>query len=406
LDQMSIWAPDVADTKLGAMVKSHQFPLRRVGDPASMARMVTFTPTSVPLGKLLLDPNNFRFSAPGQAAAVAEARFGEDRVQSATLEKIKQDGVGELKLSISENGFVPVERIVVRAMVPVAAQDSEPDAEPEVRYIVVEGNRRTAALKLLEQEHAGGLDLDEKVTDVFAAVPVLLAEDASDDDILAIMGIRHVGGPKEWGGYQSALLVYRLMSRGTLTARDVASRLGLTVNEVNRRYRAFSALTQMMADEEFGDGVAPEMYAIFHETVGQPNVRDWLGWSQADRAFNDEEHRELFYGWLTGEDLPKIRSYSDIRELKLILENDDALIALKDDDQSLSDAMAIVRADAKAVRWLPNVKSALSSLNDMGSGTIESLDSNDIEFLEKLKSRADWIIRAHQAGAAGSDDAN
>ncbi|WP_156155556.1 ParB/Srx family N-terminal domain-containing protein [Frigoribacterium sp. MEB024] len=370
--------------------------------------MVTFTPTSVPLAQLLLDPNNFRFSAPGQAAAVAEARFGEDKVQSATLEKVNQDGVGELKLSISENGFVPVERIVVRAMnsAPSAIVDGETDAEAVVRYIVVEGNRRTAALKLLEQEHAGGLDLQARVTDVFAAVPVLLAEDASNDDILAIMGIRHVGGLKEWGGYQSALLVYRLMSQPGLTARDVASRLGLTVNEVNRRYRAFSALTQMMEDEEFGDNVSPEMYAIFHETVGQPNVRDWLGWSQTDRLFKDEDHRELFYGWLTGEGSPKIRSYGDIRELKVILENDDALVALKDDDQSLSDAIAIVRADAKAVRWLPNVKSALTSLNDMGSGTIESLDDNDIEFLEKLKNRADWIMKAHQAGAAGSNDEN
>lgn len=370
-----------------------------------MTGMVTFTPKMVPLDSLLLDPNNFRFSTPGQAAAVAEARFGEDRVQSATLDRIKKDGVAELKLSISENGFVPVERIVVRALSNEAVPGQEDDSDEGERYVVVEGNRRTAALKLLEQDHAGGLYLDPRVTEVFDEVPVLVAADASDDDILAIMGIRHVGGPKEWGGYQSGLLVFRLMSQPGLTARDVASRLGLTVNEVNRRYRAFSALTQMMSDEEFGDGVMPEMYAIFHETVGQPNVRDWLGWSQQSRTFDNANHRELFYGWLTaGEDGAKIRNFSDIRDLKSILENEDALVALKDDDQSLSDAMSIVRADAKAVRWLPNVKSALSSLNDMGSGTIEALGTTDIEYLDKLKSRVDWIIRAHQAGAAGEND--
>lgn len=161
-----------------------------------MAGMVNFTATTVHLRDLLLDPNNFRFSNPGHAALVAESRFGEEKVQSAALERVRADGVGELKMSITENGFVPVERIVVRAL--------PADAEDVVRYVVVEGNRRTGALKILQQEHAGGLDLHARVTDVFDSVPVLLAEDASEDDILAIMGIRHVGGPKEWGGYQSA----------------------------------------------------------------------------------------------------------------------------------------------------------------------------------------------------------
>lgn len=363
-----------------------------------MASMVDFKAMTAPLHDLLLDPNNFRFSSPGQVSLVAESRFAEDKVQSAALERIRSDGVSELKLSITENGFVPVERIVVRAL----------HEDGVTRYVVVEGNRRTAALKLLEQEHAGGLDLGQHVVDVFGAVPVLLAEDASDDDILAIMGIRHVGGPKEWGGYQSALLVHRLMSRPAMTAREVASRLGLTVNEVNRRYRAFSALTQMMDDEEFGDTVTPEMYPIFHEAVGQPVVREWLGWSQSDRLFNDDDHRELFYGWLTrGEDGPKIRSYGDVRELKQILDNEDALVALMDDDQSLSDALAIVRADAKAVRWLPNVKSALSSLNEMGSDTVEALTPDELEILTKLKSRATWIIRANKlASEPQPDDAD
>lgn len=356
--------------------------------------MVNFDPRTVPLESLLLDPNNFRFLAPGTVALVAESRIAEEKVQAAALERVKADGVSELKLSIAENGFVPVERIVVRAI------DGAADG-----YVVVEGNRRTAALKLLERDHAGGLDLDERVTAVFSGVPVLLATEASEDDLLAIMGIRHVGGPKEWGGYQSALLVHRLMSKPDLTAREVASRLGLTVNEVNRRNRAFSAITQMMNDEEYGDFVTPEMYPIFHETVGQPLVREWLGWSQTERKFSSDDTRELFYGWLTkGDDGPKIRSYSEIRELRLILENDDALIALKDDDQSFSDALAIVRADARSARWLPNVKSALSSLNEMGSDNIESLDAEALAILEALRRRTAWIIKAQ--AVSPDDDAS
>lgn len=357
--------------------------------------MVSYQENTIPLKRLLLDPNNFRFSSPEGVPDVADTRFGEETVQAAALERIKLDGVAELKHSISENGFVPVERIVVRELT----------GDPEQRFVVVEGNRRTAALKLLERDHKSGGEFKEEVTNIFEAVPVLQAADATSDDLLAIMGIRHVGGPKEWGGFQSAQLVYELLNKPELTARNVASRLGLTVNEVNRRYRAFGALSQMIEDEEYGDSVSSDMYPIFHETVGQPIVREWLGWAQQEKQFKNDNNRELFYSWLTAAgDGPKIRSYSEIRELRHIIENDDALVALKDDNQSFGDAIAIVRADAKAARWMPNATSALKSLNEMGSDMIESLEDEALTILADLKRRAAWIIKANALSSEDDTD--
>lgn len=219
------------------------------------------------------------------------------------------------------------------------------------------------------------------------------------------MGIRHVGGPKEWGGFQGALLVFQLFEDSELEARQVASRLGLTVQEVNRRHRTFGALSQMMDDDEYGDSVTAEMYPIFHEAIGQPTVREWLGWSESTREFENENNRTLFYSWLSADgEEPKIRSYSHVRDLKLILENDDALVALKDDNQDLADALAIVRSDAKSARWLPNAKSALSSLNEMGPDIIENLDSDDIQLLEDLRKRAAWIVNAHFMDSSSDND--
>lgn len=362
--------------------------------------MVTYTTSTVALDDLLLDPNNFRFKSPDSDAEVPEARFREDSVQAAVLERIKNDGLTVLKRSIAENGFVPVERIVVRAYGSASSHDPHGSIQ---KFVVVEGNRRTAALKILRDEHAAGAVMPNSIMQVFSAVPVLVAEHATEDDLLAIMGIRHVGGPKEWGGYQSALLVYQLLEDAQLNAREVASRLGLSVQEVNRRHRAFSALTQMVNDEEFGESVTPDLYPIFHEAVGQPVVRSWLGWEEHQREFLEDDNRELLYFWLTGTtDIPrKIKDYGDMRDLKQILENPDALTALKDDDQTFSEALAIVKSEAKATRWLPNAKAALSSLNEMGSETIEELDASALEILRSLKSRANFIIRANQVS---SDD--
>lgn len=370
--------------------------------------MVNYTPTTVPLDDLLLDPNNFRFRGPETGTEVPESRFAEASVQDAALTKIKNDGISEVKRSIAENGFVPIERIVVRELSvanPVASELNEPGS-PASRYVVLEGNRRTAALKVLRLEHESGASVRQSVVESFDAVPVLLASDASPDDLLAIMGIRHVGGPKEWGGFQSALLVYELMDVEGANARQVASRLGLSVQEVNRRHRAFSALTQMNNDEEYGELVTPDLYAIFHEIIGQPKVREWLNWDKDTYKLKDTTNRDQLYKWLTGEpdSQKKIRGYEDIRELKAIIDNSDALSALQDDDQSLSDAMAIVKSEAKATKWLPNVKSALTSLRDMKLETIESLDEDNLAVLCSLRDKASAVLRA--ARAAQAEDAS
>lgn len=368
--------------------------------------MVTYSPDTVALDDILLDPNNFRFRGPGTAIEVAESRFAEKSVQDAALERIVNDGITEVKRSIAENGFVPVERIVVRPLEIELSSEAGDSATGSNHYVVVEGNRRTAALKLLRKEHASGAALKSSVSDVFDAVPVLLASDASDDDLLAIMGIRHVGGPKEWGGYQSALLVYELMEDSGIDARQVASRLGLTVQEVNRRHRAFSALTQMANDSEYGELVTPDFYAIFHEVVGQPKLREWLGWDSSKYELTETNNREQLYLWLTGnEDTPKkITGYGDIRDLKLIIENPDALSAMQDDDQSLADAIAIVKSEAKATKWLPNAKAALASLRDMSLETMENLDDDGVQILTSLKEKSSSVLRAVSAARKTDED--
>ena len=70
------------------------------------------TPINVHLDQLLLDPNNPRFSELGEGLTVIpEGRYAEDRIQQNTFEKMKSDSfdVAELKDTIKQNGFLPME---------------------------------------------------------------------------------------------------------------------------------------------------------------------------------------------------------------------------------------------------------------------------------------------------------
>lgn len=346
----------------------------------------SYKPTVVPLDKILLDPNNFRFSGEGAKSLVAEARFAEERVQHAAGKRLEDDGLIELKNSIANNGFIPVDSIVVRAL---GAEE----------FVVLEGNRRTAALKWLRRDFEAGQDVSDRVTSVFDAVPVVLLESDDPSDFLSIMGVRHVGGAKQWGGYQSARLVAELRDDHDLSAGEVALRLGLSVREVNRRYRAYRALVQMRESEDFGESVASTLHPLFFEAVAVPKLREWLGWNDDTYEFDDEANREIFYSLITesfddgGISRPaKITKYTEVRELRAILDVPEAQASLLDLGKSFADASAIVKSGDVNRDWATRVAEATRALDHIGFSTIRNFTEADSEAVAKLLDLATEIL--------------
>jgi len=137
--------------------------------------------------QLLLDPNNFRFQDSPEFVAAMESRFGEQSVQAKAFERLRSEALLQLKNSILKNGFLPFERLVVRPY-------------GNNRFVVIEGNRRLAALRWIANDIAAGADVPESVTAALKEIPVVIVPDDSADPSLrdAIMGIRHVSGIKEW----------------------------------------------------------------------------------------------------------------------------------------------------------------------------------------------------------------
>jgi ParB-like chromosome segregation protein Spo0J len=95
-----------------------------------------FQELDVTLGVIFLDPNNPRFET---KVKVADSSVKELTVQQSALARMDDFGIDDLKESIKKVGFVQIDKIVVRPL--------KPDG-----FVVVEGNRRVAALKSLEKE--------------------------------------------------------------------------------------------------------------------------------------------------------------------------------------------------------------------------------------------------------------
>lgn len=337
----------------------------------------------IPLDQIILDPNNYRYHDIGEYKKVPADSRHLEKHQERALKTLRQIGLDEVKESIIKNGFIPVERIVVEIY----------SETPEL-YIVIEGNRRVASLKIIQKDIEDGLIEDVgKFRHLFQNVPCIVAEAGAEEYFRHIlMGIRHVGGIKAWGGYQSAKLIQELRDDFSLDAQEVASRIGVSVQECNRRYRAIKALKQMEESEDYGGHAKPTMYPIFHEAVSLPAVREWIGWDSNTYHFDDTKELEHFYDLITNSDSedglpskePKIRTYSDVRELRNILSNGEATRTLLDDKASFFDAVTIARSQEQSKRWRRDISNAVQALEAIPFATVKSFTEDDRRLLRRI----------------------
>lgn len=231
------------------------------------------------------------------------------------------------------------------------------DGEGEnTRYIVVEGNRRTAAIKTILADHGGGgLNLTDAVLESlqqFTVIEIVGTDAERANYQKTLMAIRHVAGIREWGPYQQARLVVEMYDKEEGAFGPVAQRIGINAREVARRYRASKALEQMEKDEEFGDYAEPKLYAFFHEAVSQPKVRDWLQFSDETYTAGNAEARKLFYELLTPRELDgakmpaKLQSANpQVRQLKDIVDKPVPLKVLADPERSFNEALKSAEAE-------------------------------------------------------------
>lgn len=150
--------------------------------------------------QLLLDPNNPRlFDRPIERIPVDAAQIGSDRTQSKLLAEISRTkhGLDDLVYSIQAQGFVNLDTLLVK---PISGTD---------KYLVLEGNRRTAAIKTLIADPNIEQDVKDALRNL--AVKELKLEEGEDEDeeVQKIISMRHLAGPRQWSPIARASAIYQ-----------------------------------------------------------------------------------------------------------------------------------------------------------------------------------------------------
>ena len=291
--------------------------------------MIATKDIKVKLDQLFLDPNNYRLADEKEESRVLDKNA--ETLQSETLIRLKKQRLGELKDSILNNGFLEMERIVVRLL---DTKQNKVLSDDNKKYIVVEGNRRSAALKSIQEDNIkkimddGVIVYKEGFNDElklkFENINVQLIE-GDEKQIKSysatIMGIRHVAGPKKWDGFQSAKLINDLFYESR-SFTEIGHLIGITNREVGRRFRGYQAFKQMKASENFQDLVESRHYGLLLEFLASSKSgKTWLDWSDTTYEFENIEHLDIVYKAITPQEDGKleIRNPADARKFVSLL---------------------------------------------------------------------------------------
>lgn len=279
---------------------------------------------TLPLSALFLDPNNHRFADRRGEVMAGASSPSDPRVQQRVLQILlgdKREGVADLLDSFRAHGWLDGDVVLVRTAGPG-------------QFIVLDGNRRIAALLQLRREHEErGFGLAHLDPGIFAAVPVIRCDDGDALRDLVRAGLQHIGGRRGWSLYNQALLVRELRFAGA-TADDIVG-VGVSPREYNLSMRALRLMEQY-GDSPWRDHQSPALFPLLREVAATPALAlNWLGWDDTNPArFNDANLLRLF-AWLSpgdgadGEPTdPVITRREDIRALAELIDDPRALEAL------------------------------------------------------------------------------
>jgi hypothetical protein len=268
------------------------------------------------------------------------------------------------------------------------------------KHVVVEGNRRIAALKWLLDLHESGREtFGEDQLRNFRVLQVLLLDDqlAPESAKWILPGLRHVSGIKEWGPYQKARAVFALRESG-MTPQEAAQSLGLSTRGANQLWRSYLALEQMRADEEYGEHAEPSLYSYFEEVFKRANIRDWLRWNDSERRFTDAQRVHEFYSWAIGEPSeggelgePKLPEAKSVRDLGTIIDDPGAMAVFRSPGGSLARALARFEAEHPQ-EWATAVANADAVLTALSPDVLRGLTEQDIELLQRLRQRVGRVL--------------
>jgi hypothetical protein len=296
---------------------------------------------------------------------LAEFGLGPNPSQRELLTTLWQAlAVDEIALSIATSRFYSHEPLFV--------------AEEDGKLVVIEGNRRLAAVKIL---------LDSKLRERLRItdLPELSAERAQElkslpiirttrQNLWQVVGFKHINGPAKWSSYAKAEYIAHTHDDYKIPLETIAERIGDRHQTVRRLYRTISVLRQAERLEVYDreNAFTPRLpFTHLLTGLNYSGFRHYLSITDASLDTADPvpvTHKAQLgevLTWLFGDSRDKIKPVitsqnPDLRRLDAVLQSPAAVAALRKTN-SLDQSHDISKGDERLFEEsMHGAKSALT----------------------------------------------
>ena len=269
--------------------------------------------------------------------------------QDEVLGLMKDWALEELAVSFLESGYWPQEAVIAV---------KEPLKKKQV-LVVVEGNRRLAALKMIHRTR-DGLETSTKWRDLIRnypekaftrlnQIPYILK--STRESVTAFLGFRHVTGIKEWNPAEKAQFIAYLIEKEHLDYEQVRRRIGSKTPTVRQNYISYRLLLQMEnQSEEVDVEKVEERFSVLYLSLRTKGVQQYLcidieaDPETAKTPVSKERLKQLvhFARWLFGKEDqdPMVTDSRDVDDFGRILEKESAIEYL---ERNESPSFAVAR---------------------------------------------------------------
>lgn len=344
-------------------------------------------PRYEPLDNLLLDPHNPRFSEREQLDSLSQ--------DDLCLLIDKHYDALQIARSIAKHGYFASEPLI-------AIKDDSGE-----RYIVVEGNRRLAALKglaspslrerLIAQTKAWEtLTLD---VDLPSTIPVVVVDDRQS--VVPLIGFRHISGIEPWEPIAQARFIASLADDGK-SLEDIAELVGRSLTEVRSMFRDYEVLRQAKEQFRLNTKRVEGNFGVFNAAMGRTKLRDYIG-APAPRDVSPDywplpddsgPKVERLFTYIFGKNNGEGRVIQDSRQLSALGDiladpsgrAETVLVETKDVDAALQ----FMRGSRQQLQTY--IRSAEQAINSALSLQVTSIDGATRERLKAIKEASEQLL--------------
>jgi hypothetical protein len=277
------------------------------------------------------------------------------------------------------------------------------------KFVVVEGNRRLSALKLLHDKHlrarladpAEWNALDTTSPNIPEKVPVIVA--ASREDVAPIIGYRHIAGIQPWDAYAKARYISMQLTEGR-SIEQTAVDVGETPAEVRANFRNFQISEQArteVSEEVYED--LTDRFGVFTRAMQSGDLRSFVGAPAPNQVVTSKKpipsskRAELkeFVGYLFGPQAV-VTDSRDLTKLGRVLASDEGLKALRA-GQNLEEAH--VASGGLRDRVIDRLSNAARALRAVKPDIAKYRKDQDVKnLIEECDEALEEVKQAHAKG--------